>query len=146
MVNLNKLLTMMIISEANFRTIHWMVAGMKFNEMHLGADDFRKMVADDIDVVAEMILRRTDSIPTLKNVCGNERLIYDPEGNYIDFPKYLSLVSTILNGIKNAIGECLADPEITENPENVGIKAELEGLYNKYDLQANYLIKRRFAR
>ena len=142
MKELRSLLIILMISEANFRTLHWMAAGNKFARMHADADEWRSMVSTDIDVVAEFILRRSDDLPSLKVVAANTNMILDTNGNTIDYDKFISITKSIFKNILNAITLCLESSEMTES-ENVGIKAALEGLYDKYDLQANYLVRRR---
>ena len=140
---LRSLFILLTVSEANFRMLHWMAEGRKFREMHADADSFRSMVSDDIDAVAEMILRNTDEIPSLRIISNNLQTIIDTRGETIQYEKYLAYCNKILTGNLDAIEACLKTDEIANEIKNVGIKASLEAMYDKYDLQARYLMKRR---
>ena len=140
---LRSLFILLTVSESNFRMLHWMAEGRKFREMHSDADSFRSMVSEDIDAVAEMILRDSDEIPSLRVISNNLQAIIDTKGELIEYEKYLAYSKRIFAGILDAIEACLKTDEIANNIKNVGIKATLESMYDKYDLQARYLIKRR---
>ena len=140
---LRSLFILLTVSESNFRMLHWMAEGRKFREMHSDADSFRSMVSEDIDAVAEMILRDSDEIPSLRVISNNLQAIIDTRGELIEYEKYIAYCKRIFAGILDAIEACLKTDEIANNIKNVGIKAALESMYDKYDLQARYLIKRR---
>lgn len=141
--SLNRLLLTLMISEANFRMLHWMCSGDKFEQMHTNSDSYRDMTCEDIDAVAEMILRVTNNIPTIKSVSNYPNAIIDTHGNLINFDTWCSYTEKIFNGILDSISDCLKEESIANDVTNVGIKASLESMYDKYDLQARYLIKRR---
>lgn len=143
MEHLRLLLILLQISEANFRTLHWMAAGDKFEQIHLNCEKFVDMVGEDMDTVAEMSLRLSSNLPTLKAVSTNPNAVIDTHGELVHFAEFCKYATSIFEGICNSIEACLEDEEIADDISNIGIKSSLEAMHDKYDLQARYLIKRR---
>lgn len=142
------LLSGMILYRHNFRVLHWNAKGEKFDRIHQLADEYSEMLHGDIDTVAEMLMRLSQDPPSydevveiLRNDTDIDFKIIDGKAFY-DYEEFSKLSNSMLNDILVSISNVLGTEEIAEF-NNVGIKAELEGLYNKYDLQYRYLNKRR---
>ena len=112
------------------------------------------MLSEDLDVIAEMALRMNihptvffEAVKVLADVEGKEFFIFETyeDIDYVDFTK---ISTTMLQDIVICLTEMLKsdyfDTEDFDTAINVGVKAELEGLINKYDLEARYLSSRRF--
>ena len=79
MNELNRLLNCLIFYSNNFRVLHWNMAGKDFDADHILADDYRKMLDDYIDEIAEIILMTGGRINNFIEVCEN---IKDDDEHY----------------------------------------------------------------
>lgn len=140
-MNLKIFLSVLLVYRSNFDVLHWMVKGSKFFTLHAKASEYSEELAKDIDTIAEIILRHEDSI-----VNYSEALKLIEESDY----KFLILESDrlfdveefvkISNKMFNDILHCIT--ELLDSNDDISIKSTLENMYNKYDLQCNYLLKR----
>ena len=153
-MNFKILTALFTVYANNFKVLHWGAIGKQFDKIHEISEKYYNLLSEDLDVIAEMALRMNihptvffEAVKTLADVEGKEFFIFETyeDINYVDFTK----ISTVmLQDIVICLTEMLKlDYFDTEDPDtalNVGIKAELEGLINKYDLEARYLSSRRF--
>lgn len=146
-MTLKTFLSVLLVYRSNFHVLHWLAKGKNFFRVHDKAAEYYEEILNDVDVIAEMILRRDGSIvnyeealEVIKEDENHEFLLVDSEKTY-NAKEFKDNATKMLNDILQCIEELLATEYIQE-PKNVGIKATLEGMYDKYDLQANYLLKR----
>ena len=136
------------IHSNNFRMLHWKACGENFDSAHSIAGDYYDMVGADIDDIAEVMLRDDINPLTLEECLDAKHdmniSILDVKGD-ADYTKseIIRFSGRILSDILNGILETL---EEYQDDRHVGIKSYLEGLYDKYDKEANYLNKRRMKR
>ena len=153
-MNFKILTALFTIYANNFKVLHWGAMGKQFDKIHEISEKYYNMISEDLDVVAEMALRMNihptvffEAVKILADVDGKEFFIFETyeDIDYVDFTK----ISTVmLQDIVTCLTEMLQldyfNSEDSDNAINIGIKAELEGLINKYDLEARYLSSRRF--
>ena len=144
MENLLKLQAILTVHADNFRILHWKACGKNFDSAHKIAGDYYDMVSDDVDNIAEILLRYDVNPLNIFNcikvaVKSGTNVSIPPQNDYTkeEVIKYSGL---ILTEILNVIAEAL---EEAQNPVSVGVKAYLESLYDKYDKESRYLNKRR---
>ena len=146
-MDLKTFLSVLLVYRSNFHVLHWMAKGKNFFKIHDKASEYYDKILNDVDVVAEMILRRSDSIVNyeealeiIKNNEDHEFLMVSGNRTYEsdDFKEY---ATKMFNDILTCIEELL-ETDYIKDLKNVGIKATLEGMHDKYDLEANYLLKR----
>ena len=136
---LESLLATLIIAHANFRTVHWMSVGHKFDRQHSLAADYEGMVDESIDAVAEMLLRGQKTVPTIVDAPAKSNLQVIDGNQFINYDTFNTIVTVQLKSILNSIATVLKDNTIQNDVRLVGIKADLEGMFGKYDLQFRYL-------
>ena len=136
---LEALLSTLMIAHANFRTVHWMSFGHKFDRQHALAAEYEEMVDGSIDEVAEMLLRSQSKVPTIMEAPSKSPLQVIDGNQPINYATFNNIVTVQLKGILTSILNVLKDPSIQNDIRNVGIKADLEGMFGKYDLQLRYL-------
>jgi len=146
-MNLITLNSVFTLYERNFRMLHWLAKGKKFDRIHKLSEDYAEMVHGDIDVTAEMALRLnlcpSNLAEVLKDVEDNDiKHIYIECGSNIDYEEFVKYSEIMLGNILKIVGAVRNSEEMQEDI-NMGIKAELEAMFNKYDLQARYLNARR---
>lgn len=146
-MKLRTFLSVLLVYRSNFHVLHWMAEGEAFFTIHEKAAEYYDDILKDVDVVAEMILRGNGEIVNYKEALDvveefedHEFLLIDSKELY-DIEKFSGNAIKMFNDLLYCIEELLASDAI-QAPRNVGIKATLEGLHDKYDLQANYLLKR----
>lgn len=153
-MNFRILTALFTIYANNFKVLHWGAIGKQFDRIHEISEKYYNMISEDLDVIAEMALRMNihptvffEAVKVLADVEGKEFFIFETyeDIDYVDFAK----ISTVmLQDIVMCLSEMLQldcfNSEDSDTAINVGIKAELEGLINKYDLEARYLSSRRF--
>lgn len=131
----------------NFKAMHWFACGKSFDRIHKLTESYYDMTADDLDVLAEMAMRINQRPATISKAVSilesyegrNFMIMSDGDVDYVSFHKMSDIM---LKDICWAIEQLLAD-DILQVPSNVGIKATLEGLHDKYDIQCRYLNARR---
>lgn len=140
---LNAILTMY---KRNFKLIHWGAIGPKFDRMHTISENYASMLEKDIDEVAEMGLRCNEN-PV--NIDGILKELEKEDGSYImlefksfTYTEFTSATDKMFAGILKAIAELRNSSKLQED-SNMGIKASLESMYDRYDLQYRYLNDRR---
>lgn len=143
MMKLRTLLSVFMVYYSNFKVLHWMAEGKAFFMIHEKADEYADMILSDMDNIGEMCLRANEGvvnyIEALKMIEEDENyeFLLINSGDSYDVEKFKENATKMFNDILSCIKEVL-DSGI----ENIGIKSTLEGMYDKYDLQANYLLKR----
>ena len=143
---LKTFLSVLLVYRHNFQVLHWMACGESFLTIHEQAKTYYDMLSDDIDVVAEMILRTSDEIVNYKEALD---LIDEFEHDFLlmtgkdlcDMSAFVTYSTKMFNDLKNCV-EMVLDTDAIESDHSVGIKSVLEGMHDKYDLQARYIIKR----
>lgn len=142
-MKLKTLLSVLMVYYSNFKVLHWMAEGEAFFTLHEKADEYADMLLADMDNVGEICLRANEGVV---NYIEALRMIEEDEnyefllinsGETYDVEKFKNNAIKMFNDILTCIKEAL-----NEGIENIGIKSTLEGMYDKYDLQANYLLKR----
>lgn len=136
---LEVLLSTLIVAQANFRTLHWMSSGKKFDRQHSLSAEYEEMVSGSIDTVAEILLRYQNKVPTLSEAITKSALQLIDGGQSINYEAFNAHVGTQLSRILSCILTVLNDDNIQNDIRNVGVKADLEGLFSSYDLQFRYL-------
>lgn len=138
----------------NFKILHWGAIGRGFDIIHEQSEKYYNMLSEDLDKVAEMALRMNETPAAhfettgiLADFEGREFFIFETYKN-CDFDDFTKISTVMLQDITICLIEVLHnecfDTSDNNNLINIGIKAELEGLVNKYDLEARYLSARRF--
>lgn len=142
-MNLRDLLAVFVLEESNFNILHWNCHGKKFDRMHALANDWYDRCGTAKDAVAEMAIRcgqqpihYGEAIEVLKgSEIGFKVLTSDDKFEYDEFMKESQ---EIVQNICTSIAAVLNTDEIQKRPENVGIKATLEGMYEEWDLDMRY--------
>ena len=146
-MNLRDLLAVIIIEESNFNILHWNCHGHKFDRMHGLAEEWYNRCSKNKDVIAEMAMRvgldpvsYPETIAVLKDIDINFKIL--THDDKFEYENFMNEVQEIIGHICKAILEVLASEEV-QKPENVGIKATLEGIYEEWDLDLRYKNPRR---
>lgn len=132
----------------NFRMLHWKACGENFDSGHAIAEDYYNKLGDDIDDIAEVMMRENE-IPLTLEECLDAK--HDMNISLVDVrsdknytkTEIIHFTARMLNDVLNGIQETLED---YQEASQVGIRSYFEGLYDKYDKEANYLNKRRMTR
>lgn len=146
-MNLKTFLSVLLVYRSNFHVLHWMVKGKNFFTLHGKADEYASEILKDVDVIAEMHLRFEDSVvnyeEALKIIESDEKheFLLIESNKLFDTEDFCKYTVKMFNDILTCIEELL-DTDVIQDPKNVGIKASLEGMHDKYDLQLRYLVKR----
>lgn len=148
-MTIKELLSVLIVERSNVEVIHWKSKGDFFDEIHNNiTSSLYDMIADDIDVVAELGMRMginpvnymdalrygTKSNPSLK--------VYSADNDY-NRETAIKLLDNTLRNIHTSVLAVLTSDEISGNAENLAIKIALEGMYEKYDKEYRFLHQRR---
>lgn len=147
-MNLRTFLSVLLVYRSNFHVLHWNAKGKNFFTLHNKASEYYNEILNDVDVVAEMILRREDgqivnyeeALDIIKNDEDYQFLLLS-SSEKIDSDKFKEYSRRMFKDILHCIEELL-DTDKIKDPKNVGIKSALEGMHDKYDLQCNYLLRR----
>lgn len=146
-MTLKDFLAQLIVEETNLRCLHWCAYGKHFDRAHALADEYRKMVSEDIDTIAEysdMLETGVCNIPEAMEILDNSErdfLIVDTSKNY-NKKTIQAYINMILREIVDSLQILLSSDDI-QNNNNVGIRSDLETICGKYDKQLRYLNKRR---
>lgn len=140
------LLSVLLVYRSNFHVLHWMCKGEAFFTIHAKASEYADMVLGDVDVIAEMILRHEDNIVNYKDALDivencEEHFVMVPSDKLVDINEFSKYSQKMFSDIMRCI-ERLLEAEEIKQPSNVGIKATLEGMHDRYDLQCRYLLRR----
>lgn len=145
-MTLRQLCAVFTVYSHNFHILHWGATGHRFDTIHKLADDYYKMMTDDIDVIAEQALRLGQNPG---GYCENTKILDDCKASFlcldyeeVNYEEFCRYTDAMLEHVLLSIQAVLDTPEI-KDPRNVGIKATIEGLHDKYDLHLRYLNKRR---
>ncbi len=140
---------MLIVQRSNFQTLHWKIKGDDFDNMHANVTNgYYETVSDDIDDVAEILLRRSENPVNVITACrmvidkAGKDVLYSTENDYTR-NEVIEYCAKSLSLILTEIEESLESDEIKSNIKNVGIKSYLEALYDKYDKELYFLNRRR---
>lgn len=151
MKNFQLLQALFTIHADNFRMLHWKACGENFDRAHAIAADYYEMLGNDIDDIVEVMMR-VDIKPLTTPQCYEAKkdieldmFEADPDEDY-ELEDVIKHTDSILENLLRGIGEVLMQKEYQEDGDMVGIRSYLEGLYDKYDKQANYLNKRRMKK
>lgn len=146
-MNLKTFLSVLLVYRSNFHVLHWMADGDKFFTIHSKAEEYCNMILEDVDVVAEMHLRLEDDVvnyaEALKLIEEDEHhefLLVNSNKLY-DIEEFRNQSIRMFKDILSCIEELL-DSDVIKDSKNVGVKASLEGMHDKYDLQCRYLLRR----
>lgn len=147
-MNLQTLLSILLVYRSNFHLLHWNAKGCKFDKIHQIAADYYEKLLDDSDIIAEMAMRLGQNVvnypeafETLKNYKDLDFTILESNIRY-NFEDFTKLTAKMFKDITTAIEQELETAEM-KTASNVGIKATLEGLHDYYDLQLRYINARR---
>ena len=146
-MDLRTFLSILLVYRSNFHVIHWLAKGEQFDTIHEKAADYYDMILTTCDEVAEMAMRigerPVNYIEALKVVedADKDYKILSTSSNY-EFEDFKENTDIMFKDILECIEELLESDIVTEK-QNVGIKAQLESIYNQYDLQLRYINKRR---
>ena len=148
-MTLKDLLAVFIIYGHNFKVLHWQANGHRFDRIHKLANEFYDYLADDTDTIAEMAARvgqnslgYIEAAETLKSLDG--KFVVVEADKLYNFEQFADITNAMFDGILKALMVAHESEEIADI-KNIGIKSELESIYNKYDLQMRYLNKRRLS-
>lgn len=146
-MDLKTFLSVLLVYRSNFHVLHWMVKGKNFFTLHAKADEYTSEILKDTDVIAEMVLRFEDSVvnyeEALKIIESNDdhEFLLIESDKLFDTDDFCKYSMKMFGDILTCIEELLAS-DIIQDPKNVGIKATLEGMHDKYDLFNRYLVRR----
>ena len=146
-MDLKTFLSVLLVYRSNFHVVHWMAEGKNFFMIHSKSSEYYDQLLDDADKVAEMLLRHEDSIVNYEDALEiiksdeHHEFFLAPANEKYDVEKFQAVSRRMFNDILVCIEELLETDDI-KNPKNVGIKASLESMHDKYDLEMNYLLKR----
>ena len=134
--------------EHNAKVLHWGACGHKFDRVHNLCDDFEKMFHDDVDFAGETGLRLGQNPPSFDKIVS---ILENSDHNYlicqfknVDYDETIKSFQKMFADVMQALLE-LHESELMQKPANMGIKSEIESVYNKYDFQLRYLNKRRLG-
>lgn len=143
-MDLKTFLSVLLVYRSNFHVMHWMAKGENFFTLHSKAEEYYNEILKDADVVAEMILRKSNKIVDYKEALdiisadeNHEFLLVDSEITY-DTDKFKKYSTKMFKDILVCIEELLEE----DNNINIGMKSSLEAMYDKYDIICNYLLRR----
>ena len=145
-----ELLSVMMIQRSNFEVLHWKAKGRHFDNVHNNVTTgYYEMVSDDIDTIAEMGMRMgynplnyITAYKVASKICGNKLEFVDANVDY-SRDEIIDKTDKILQLILLCIAQVLTTDEMQNNIRNVGIKATLESMYDKYDKECRFLNARR---
>lgn len=148
MKNIQFLQALFTIYSSNFRMLHWKACGENFDSGHAIAGDYYDKIGDDIDDIAEVMMRE-NIIPLTLEECIDAK--HEMQMSLVDIrsdknyskTEIIHFAGRMLQDILKGIEETLED---YQGSSQVGIRSYFEGLYDKYDKEANYLNKRRMSR
>lgn len=142
-MNLRDLLAVFVLEESNFNILHWNCHGKKFDRMHSLANDWYDRCNSAKDAVAEMAIRcgqnpihYGEAIEVLKDFEINFKVLTSDDK--FDWDEFMNESQEIIKNICTSIAVVLNSDDIQKKPENVGIKATLEGMYEEWDLDMRY--------
>lgn len=143
-MTLRDLLAVFVLEEANFDILHWNSKGRKFDKMHALAEEWAGRCVKAKDTVAEMAMRcgqkpihYGEAVEILKNPELRVPFRVLTSGNEFEWEGFIKESQFICSSICQSIAAVLDSEEI-KKPENVGIKATLEGMYEEWDLDYRY--------
>ena len=143
------LLSVLLIHRSNFEVLHWKAKGRHFDSMHNNVTtNYYDMISDTVDEVAELGMRMglvpvnyLDAYREAKNCC-NDIFVADASKDY-SRDEIIATTDVILKNILDTLGCVLYSDTIQNERTNVGIKANLEGMYDKFDKELRFLNSRR---
>lgn len=148
-MNFRTLLSILIIERSNLEVLHWKAKGVSFDTMHNNVTtNLYEKVSDDIDNIAEISMRLgmnpvnyLDAYEEISKISSDIKILSADEDYYRD--DIISIISDILRVIMSSILKVLASSDIQNKPINVGIKSNLEGMFETYDKEYRFLNARR---
>ena len=141
------LLAVLALSNHNFKVLHWNACGDNFDTLHAIGAKYYDKTNEDEDKVAEICMRLdakavsfSDIVPLTKEVnLYNELQCVD-----VSKTNFYDLCQVILKNIFDAICAVLENSAI-DNTQYAGIRSDLEAILSEYDLELNFLNKRRIV-
>lgn len=150
-MTLRDLLAVFLLEEANFDIMHWNSKGKKFDKMHTLAEEWGERCDKHKDMVAEMAMRcgmkpihYGEAIDILKSPDVGVSFRVLTSNNEFEWDNFIKEAQFICSSICQSIALVL-NSEGIKKPENVGIKATLEGVYEEWDLDYRYKNPHRVA-
>ena len=147
---LNELFAVLVLYRMNFENLHWNSKGLGFDDAHKNiSTEYYEKVNDDVDVVAEMLVRLGVNPMNYKEVfdcitnSSNDYMIVASNTLYSK-KDVISMSQTLLTNICTAIVAVL-DSDYMQETINAGMKSTLETLLDYYDLQARYINSRKLV-
>lgn len=145
MKSLQKLQALLTTHADNFRILHWKACGHNFDSAHKIAENYYEMLSNDIDDVAEIMIRY-DINPLNMISCVKLSLEYNtikdtvkPSNNY-DKYDIVEISDSILEELCSIIKDTIQD---FQDEDSIGVKSYLESLFEKYDKEYRYINRRR---
>ena len=148
MHELQELISVLLLYRSNFHVLHWNAVGKEFDSTHKNITaEYYDDCLETADIIAEMIARLGGNPPNSKEVLeiiesSDSDFLMIESGKLYDKDDIQKYSDVMLKGICRCIEKALEADEM-KCTCNVGVKAELEGLHNKFDLQARYINARR---
>lgn len=144
---MRELLVKLLTYQTNFRVLHWLSSGLHFDRAHAEiSSGYYTSIEEDIDTVGEMCVMLGISVVNLNSACiiasENKYILISDTDDY-ELEDVIESTQAMLLCILSSIIDVLQSDIISNNIQNVGIKATLEGMYAKYDKEARYLNARR---
>lgn len=147
---LNELFAVLVLYRMNFENLHWNSKGLGFDDAHKNiSTEYYEKVNDDVDVVAEMLVRLGVNPMNYREVfeyitnSSNDYMIVESNTLYSK-KDVISMSQILLTNISNAIVAVL-DSDYMQETINAGMKSTLETLLDYYDLQARYINSRKLV-
>lgn len=144
MSTIQLLQALLTVHADNFHMLHWKACGKNFDSTHKIAGDYYEMLTDDVDDVAEIMLRYDinplNILQCVKVVAQHGSNVSVKSTDDYDKSDIVECSDEILKEIIDTIKLTLEDYQGTED---IGVKSYLEGLFDKYDKECRYLNKRR---
>jgi len=135
---LRNLADLLNCTQADIHTIHLMVAGGHFFNVHTKAQEYYEKIRDDYDTVLEMVLSLDEEIN--HPLDSGKKLNYKPISIRLysreeSYNIIIKAFGNILDYIKLALSEV----------DSIGHKATLEAMYAYYEIERNYKLSRCIA-
>lgn len=147
---LKELFSVLVLYRMNMENLHWNCKGLDFDTTHKAVTtEYYEKINEDIDVVAEMLIRLGTNPMNYKEVfdyiesADNDYMIIE-SSEYYERPEVFKDCYVMLEDICKCLVAAL-DCECMQNTRNSGIKSTLESLLDSYDIQARYISTRRLG-
>lgn len=132
--------------EHNMKVLHWGACGPKFDRIHGLCDEYEAMFHTDVDFAGETGMRIGQPPPAFDHImnvleeCDHDFVVCAFKS--VSYKETIATINKMLDDMLWVLAQ-IHEQEWIEEPINMGIKAEVESLFNKYDFQRRYLQQRR---